>query len=159
MGSSRTNSLPSANASLAFRKSCFTARASTFCPPPAARTPRASTRNCNIFGNWRNLYLGLKKNVTPGDTDAEALMSNSPQPAQAGPVILEAKHEGIATLVMNRPERLNALNNELAMAVNDALSRFAADEAVRVVVITGAGRAFCAEILAHSEKAARAARH
>ena len=71
-------------------------------------------------------------------------MSNSPQPAQAGPVILEAKHEGIATLVMNRPERLNALNNELAMAVNDALSRFAADEAVRVVVITGTGRAFCA---------------
>ena len=71
-------------------------------------------------------------------------MSNSPQPAQAGPVILEAKHEGIATLVMNRPERLNALNNELAMAVNDALSRFAADEAIRVVVITGAGRAFCA---------------
>jgi len=71
-------------------------------------------------------------------------MSNSPQPAQAGPVILEAKHEGIATLVMNRPERLNALNNELAMAVNDALSRFAADEAVRVVVISGTGRAFCA---------------
>src|SRR3989442_201527 len=45
---------------------------------------------------------------------------------------------------MNRPDRLNALNNELAMAVNDALSRIAEDQAVRVVVITGAGRAFCA---------------
>jgi len=39
-------------------------------------------------------------------------MSNSPQPAQAGPVLLEGKHEGIATLVMNRPDRLNALNND-----------------------------------------------
>src|SRR6266849_2413627 len=71
-------------------------------------------------------------------------MSNSPQPAQAGPVILEGKHDGIATLVMNRPDRLNALNNELAMAVNDALGRIADDQSVGVVVITGAGRAFCA---------------
>ena len=71
-------------------------------------------------------------------------MSNSPQPAQAGPVLLEANHNGIATLVMNRPDRLNALNNELATALNDALNRVAEDESVRVVVITGAGRAFCA---------------
>ncbi len=71
-------------------------------------------------------------------------MSNSPQPAQAGPVILEGKHDGIATLVMNRPDRLNALNNELAMAVNDVLGRIAGDPSVAVVVITGAGRAFCA---------------
>lgn len=52
-------------------------------------------------------------------------MSNSPQPAQAGPVLLEAKHEGIATLVLNRPDRLNALNNELASALNEALGRIA----------------------------------
>ena len=71
-------------------------------------------------------------------------MSNSPQTAQAGPVLLEARHEGIATLVMNRPDRLNALNNELAVALNEALGRLAEDESVRVVVITGAGRAFCA---------------
>jgi 2-(1,2-epoxy-1,2-dihydrophenyl)acetyl-CoA isomerase len=71
-------------------------------------------------------------------------VSNSPQPAQAGPVILEAKHDGIATLVLNRPERLNALNNELASALNEALGRIAEDDTVRVVVITGAGRAFCA---------------
>ena len=71
-------------------------------------------------------------------------MSNTPQPAQAGPVLLERKHEGIATLVMNRPDRLNALNNELASALNEALGRIAEDDTVRVVVITGAGRAFCA---------------
>ena len=71
-------------------------------------------------------------------------MSNSPQPAQAGPVLLETKQDGIATLVMNRPDRLNALNNELATALNNALGRIAGDESVRVVVVTGAGRAFCA---------------
>src|SRR6202521_309981 len=71
-------------------------------------------------------------------------MSKASQPAQAGPVILEGKHDGIATLVMNRPERLNALNNELASALNEALGRIAEDDTVRVVVITGAGRAFCA---------------
>jgi 2-(1,2-epoxy-1,2-dihydrophenyl)acetyl-CoA isomerase len=71
-------------------------------------------------------------------------MSHSPQAAQPGPVLLEGKHEGIATLVMNRPDRLNALNNELAMALNDALGRIAGDETVRVVVLTGAGRGFCA---------------
>ncbi len=71
-------------------------------------------------------------------------MSNTPQLAPTGPVILEAKQDGIATLVMNRPNRLNALNNELAMAINDALGRIAEDQSVGVVVITGAGRAFCA---------------
>ena len=71
-------------------------------------------------------------------------MSHTPQAAQAGPLILETRHEGIVTLVMNRPDRLNALNNELAMAVNDALGRIAGDTSVSVVVISGAGRAFCA---------------
>lgn len=70
-------------------------------------------------------------------------MSNTPQLAPGGPVLLETKHEGITVLVMNRPDRLNALNNELSSALNDALGRIAGDATVRVVVITGAGRAFC----------------
>jgi enoyl-CoA hydratase/carnithine racemase len=70
-------------------------------------------------------------------------VSNTPQLAPGGPVLLETKHEGITVLVMNRPDRLNALNNELSSALNDALGRIAGDATVRVVVITGAGRAFC----------------
>lgn len=71
-------------------------------------------------------------------------MSNTPQLAPGGPVLLDAKHDGITVLVMNRPDRLNALNNELSSALNSALGRIAEDASVRVVVITGAGRAFCA---------------
>src|SRR5258708_8944266 len=45
---------------------------------------------------------------------------------------------------MNRPDRLNALNNELAMAVNDGLGRMAKGPSVNGVVMPGGGRAFCA---------------
>jgi 2-(1,2-epoxy-1,2-dihydrophenyl)acetyl-CoA isomerase len=71
-------------------------------------------------------------------------MSHSPQPDQAVPVLLETKQDGIVTLVMNRPDRLNALNTKLVATLNDVLGRIANDESVRVVVLTGAGRAFCA---------------
>jgi len=71
-------------------------------------------------------------------------MSQTPQAAPSTPVLLEGKQDGIATLVMNRPDRMNALNNELGVAIDQALGRIAADPDVRVVVITGAGRAFCA---------------
>jgi len=71
-------------------------------------------------------------------------MSNSPQPVPASFVLLEARHDAVATLVMNRPDRLNALDTKLVTALNDALGRISKDESVRVVVLTGAGRAFCA---------------
>lgn len=72
------------------------------------------------------------------------IMSNAAQPVPAGPVVLVSQKDGIGTLVMNRPDRLNALNIQLSTALNDTLARFEADDSVRVVVITGAGRAFCA---------------
>lgn len=64
--------------------------------------------------------------------------------AAQAPVLLESTHDGIAVLVMNRPERMNALNNELAAALNNTLQKIAKDTSIRVVVLTGAGRAFCA---------------
>ena len=71
-------------------------------------------------------------------------MSQASLSPNAGSVLLETVSGGIATLVMNRPDRLNALNNELSSALNGALARIGADDSVRVVVLTGAGRAFCA---------------
>ena len=71
-------------------------------------------------------------------------MSTSPAELASEPVLLESTENGIARLVMNRPDKLNSLNNELATALNQAFDRIGKDESVRVVILTGAGRAFCA---------------
>jgi 2-(1,2-epoxy-1,2-dihydrophenyl)acetyl-CoA isomerase len=59
-------------------------------------------------------------------------------------VLLEAVEDGIMTLTMNRPERLNALNPELLRRLQDAVARAAEDRDIGVIVLTGAGRGFCA---------------
>jgi len=52
--------------------------------------------------------------------------------------------EGVARLTMNRPEAFNALSEGLLGELTDAFARLAADDTVRVVVLAGAGKAFCA---------------
>jgi len=62
----------------------------------------------------------------------------------APPELLETIEDGIATLTFNRPERLNALSTPIMEGLLDGLPRLAGDPGVKVVVLTGAGRAFCA---------------
>src|SRR6185436_15419766 len=50
---------------------------------------------------------------------------------------------GIATITLNRPEVYNALNDEITFELQDAFKTVARDESVRVVVLTGEGKAFC----------------
>ena len=56
----------------------------------------------------------------------------------------QADDEGVALLTLNRPDRLNAWTAEMEHAYFDLLQECAADPEVRVVVVTGAGRGFCA---------------
>jgi 2-(1,2-epoxy-1,2-dihydrophenyl)acetyl-CoA isomerase len=58
--------------------------------------------------------------------------------------LLVAVAEGVATLTLNRPERLNAFTAALHEELAAALERSAADDAIRALLITGAGRGFCA---------------
>ncbi len=51
---------------------------------------------------------------------------------------------GVARLTLNRPDKLNSFTGEMHAELRDALDRIQADKAVRVLVLTGAGRAFCA---------------
>jgi len=50
---------------------------------------------------------------------------------------------GVATITLDRPEALNALTVEMKLALREAVERAADDDAVRAVVLTGAGRGFC----------------
>lgn len=52
--------------------------------------------------------------------------------------------EGIGTITLNRPERMNTLTRAEAMSLVTAFDRTDADDAVKVVIVTGSGRAFCA---------------
>lgn len=59
-------------------------------------------------------------------------------------VVLKTVEEGVATITLNRPERLNAWTGEMGHAYFDALEECAASAEVRAIVVTGAGRGFCA---------------
>jgi 2-(1,2-epoxy-1,2-dihydrophenyl)acetyl-CoA isomerase len=63
---------------------------------------------------------------------------DEPQP------LLSELADGVATLTLNRPEALNALNSQLRRDLLAALNAATRDEATRAVVMTGAGRGFCA---------------
>ncbi len=49
----------------------------------------------------------------------------------------------VATITLNRPEKLNALNPPLVAEFHAALDEIASEEDIRVVIVTGAGRGFC----------------
>lgn len=58
--------------------------------------------------------------------------------------IILKKQDGVGTITLNRPDRLNALNEQMIKELALAEEEVAKDEEIRVLVLTGAGRAFCA---------------
>lgn len=67
-----------------------------------------------------------------------------PMPDQPYETLLTERDDGVDTLTLNRPEALNALNSQMRRELLAALNAARKDESVRAVVITGAGRGFCA---------------
>jgi 2-(1,2-epoxy-1,2-dihydrophenyl)acetyl-CoA isomerase len=65
-------------------------------------------------------------------------------------ILLMEKRDGVGTLTLNRPEKLNALNDELDFKMKDALKEMEKDNGIKVVIITGAGRGFSAGADLHS---------
>ena len=59
-------------------------------------------------------------------------------------LLLVEKKDGVLTLTFNRPDKMNALNRELRKALYEGLKAAEADDEVGVVILTGAGKAFCA---------------
>lgn len=74
-----------------------------------------------------------------------------------GPLVLRDDRDGICTLILNRPHSYNALSDNLLSSLQEELDAVEADRQVRVVVIAGAGKAFCAghdlkEMRAHPDR-------
>lgn len=65
-------------------------------------------------------------------------------PDATNAIVVAKSDEGVATITLNRPRRLNAFTVAMIDGCCEALQRAANDEDVRVIVVTGAGRAFCA---------------
>ena len=64
----------------------------------------------------------------------------------ADPLVLLDKKDGIATLTLNRPKAMNALSQKLISSIGEAFLGLKEDKETGVVILTGAGRAFCAGI-------------
>jgi enoyl-CoA hydratase/carnithine racemase len=60
------------------------------------------------------------------------------------PVVLQERRGAVGWVTINRPERRNALNQEVAEGIAAAIAALEADSACRAIVLTGAGEAFCA---------------
>jgi 2-(1,2-epoxy-1,2-dihydrophenyl)acetyl-CoA isomerase len=60
------------------------------------------------------------------------------------PDLLETVEDGVAILTLNRPESLNALSDEIRLGLLESVHRLGADTSVGCIVLTGAGRGFCA---------------
>ena len=61
-----------------------------------------------------------------------------------GSAVLYEQQDQIVTITLNRPDALNSINRQLKRELTEAILRYDVDDAARVAIITGAGRAFCA---------------
>ena len=59
-------------------------------------------------------------------------------------ILVETDARGVATVTLNRPDKHNALNGTLIAELYDAAEKLAADDSVRIVILTGIGKSFCA---------------
>jgi enoyl-CoA hydratase/carnithine racemase len=72
------------------------------------------------------------------------LQISSPEVAVEYQTIRYEVSEGILTVTLHRPEQMNAFTPQMANELIDAFQRASADDAVRAIIVTGAGKAFCA---------------
>lgn len=72
------------------------------------------------------------------------MISQDGSPGSTGPLLKVHVHEHAGTIILNRPEKRNALNRALLAEISQALSDLHQQKRVRAVILTGAGSAFCA---------------
>ncbi len=103
-------------------------------------------RLCRVSGSTKHLHDRMKRLLswhTCKKYNKAEVIHGHLQELPMNQDLLESIEGGIATLTMNRPEARNALSAEMFDGLSEALPRLANDPAVRLVVLTGAGSAFC----------------
>ena len=75
---------------------------------------------------------------------SQTMADPAAQGTSSEPVVLSSRDGAVAVLTLNRPERMNGWTGELEARYFDLLAELGADDDVRAIVLTGAGRAFCA---------------
>jgi enoyl-CoA hydratase/carnithine racemase len=103
-----------------------------------AREPRPRRRNPGIPRQRHPANVQFRK-LMP----TNAISTGDRQASEAS-TVLTTLVDGVATLMLNRPERLNALTRQMEGELHDAFMDAAFNPDVRVIILTGAGRAFCA---------------
>src|SRR6476646_9416436 len=79
-----------------------------------------------------------------GSSSAMSTRMASPYARGMSTVLVSSPQTGVTQLTLNRPEKLNAMNVDLITELHAAFATVAADRSCRAVVLTGAGRGFCA---------------
>jgi enoyl-CoA hydratase/carnithine racemase len=95
----------------------------------------------SLLAQAHRVLRGAVFSAIRGSTGEENNVSEA-EPAER--IVLIEREGALATLTLNRPDRLNALNNALLTGLRDAMQSLAADDTIHAVIVTGAGRAFCA---------------
>jgi enoyl-CoA hydratase len=87
--------------------------------------------------------MAVDDGVMPG-ADVGAGRGDADAHVDPDDVLVDRSRPGIALVTLNRPHRLNALTSEMLTHVYDVFTQLGRDHTVRVIVVTGAGRGFCA---------------
>src|SRR2546426_9076131 len=95
----------------------------------------ARRRRCS--GTW-----GWPSGMVSGIKEAMVMTANAVKVEQ--PLVSARQVEGVVTLTLNRGERFNPLSSAMIAAVQAELDRIAVDRSVRVIVLAGEGKGFCA---------------
>lgn len=108
----------------------------------------------------RRLTFDTPTQNSPGADEAPGVLASSrrynrPVPDQSYETLLVQADAGVLTITLNRPDALNALNATMRRELLGALKSAGRDDATRAVVITGAGRGFCAGADLHGGTAER----
>lgn len=92
-------------------------------------------------GRAQGLAFRAGRALAPGARYRESILAREHSGVELETLLFEAK-DGVALITLNRPQRLNAINRPMLRDIQTALDRVEADGAIRVAVVTGAGKAF-----------------